>query len=269
MDRPRGGGAARRNSLFRGGAWPEVANLGLPGVNPARVWVGWHLRGMRKPLEAKAGLGRAWAGLATARGGLRGGASPARACRGCWGAPQATLAGREGRASGGGPHRGSNRAWGSCRGPGGEDRRRVAAALAEKVAAGVVAEGSGSGKLLAVTEESKRCVDGAPVRRRGVAAAAQRSALLGGAARRGATARVYGGALLDWERRRGVVGGIYRVAERPWRACPGRKARRESRRAGRGRCARKGTSLTAGPGPSAAGRPRAVRLAGGSRGAEP
>ena len=68
----------------RGGAWPEMANLGLPGVNPARAWVGWHLRGMRKPMEAKAGLGQAWAGLATARGGLRGGASPARACRGCW-----------------------------------------------------------------------------------------------------------------------------------------------------------------------------------------
>ena len=32
---------------------------------------------MRKPLEARAGLGRAWAGLATARGGLCGGASPA------------------------------------------------------------------------------------------------------------------------------------------------------------------------------------------------
>ena len=32
---------------------------------------------MRKPLEARAGLGRAWAGIATARGGLRGGASPA------------------------------------------------------------------------------------------------------------------------------------------------------------------------------------------------
>ena len=32
---------------------------------------------MRKPLEAKAGLGRAWAGLAKARGGLRGGALPA------------------------------------------------------------------------------------------------------------------------------------------------------------------------------------------------
>ena len=31
-----------------------------------RVWVGWPLRGMRKPLEARAGLGRAWAGLATA-----------------------------------------------------------------------------------------------------------------------------------------------------------------------------------------------------------
>ena len=126
--------------------------------------------------------------------------------QGLLGALQATLTGREGRASGGGPHRGSNRAWGSCRGPGGEDRRRVAAALAEKVAAGVVAEGSGSGKLLAVTAESKRCVDGALVRRRGVAAAAQSSALLGGAVRRGATARVYGGALPDWERHRGGRG---------------------------------------------------------------
>ena len=67
----------------------------------------------------------------------------------------------------------------------GEVQAVVSVALAEKVAAGVVAEGSGSGKLLAVTAESKRCVDGAPVQRRGVAAAAQRSALLGGAARRG------------------------------------------------------------------------------------
>ena len=35
---------------------------------------------------------------------------------------------------------------------------------------------------------------------------------------------------------------------RPRRACLGRKARRESRRAGRGRYARKGTTLTCGPG---------------------
>jgi len=53
---------------------------------------------MRKPLEARAGLGRAWAGLATARGGPRGGASLARARRGCWGALQATIAGLKGRA---------------------------------------------------------------------------------------------------------------------------------------------------------------------------
>ena len=51
---------------------------------------------MRKPLEARAGLGRAWAGLATARGGPRGGASLARARRGCWGALQATIAGLKG-----------------------------------------------------------------------------------------------------------------------------------------------------------------------------
>ena len=56
---------------------PEFTKTGAPGVVSTRVWVGWHLCGMRKPLEAKAGLGRAWVGLATARGGLRGGASPA------------------------------------------------------------------------------------------------------------------------------------------------------------------------------------------------
>ena len=66
-----------RSAAARGrgatGVRPSVA----PGVNPTRAWVGWHPRGMRKPLEAKAWLGRAWAGLATARGGRRGGASPA------------------------------------------------------------------------------------------------------------------------------------------------------------------------------------------------
>jgi len=35
---------------------------------------------------------------------------------------------------------------------------------------------------------------------------------------------------------------------RPRRACPGREARRESRRARRGHCARKGTTLMRGPG---------------------
>jgi len=72
---------------------------------------------------------------------------------------------------------------------GGEVERRVAAAFVEEDAAGVVAEGSGSGKLLAVTAESKRCVDGAPVRRRGVAAAAQ---VLCAAERGKAAARVAG-----------------------------------------------------------------------------
>ena len=32
-----------------------------------RAWAWEHARGMRKALEAGAGLGRAWAGLATAR----------------------------------------------------------------------------------------------------------------------------------------------------------------------------------------------------------
>ena len=58
------------------------AQIRHSGVVSTRVWVGWPLRGMRKPLEARAGLGRAWAGLATARGGLRGGASPACSVRG-------------------------------------------------------------------------------------------------------------------------------------------------------------------------------------------
>ena len=47
----------------------------------------------------------------------------------------------------------------------------------------VVAEGSSSGKLLAVTAELKRCVDGAPVRRSGVATCYRRRRALGGVAR--------------------------------------------------------------------------------------
>jgi hypothetical protein len=77
---PAAAGTRRRHKL-RGGAQgnpPEFTKTGAPGVVSTRVWVGWHLRDMRKPLEAKAGLGRAWAGLATARGGLHSGASPAR-----------------------------------------------------------------------------------------------------------------------------------------------------------------------------------------------
>jgi len=76
------------------------------------------------------------------------------------------------------------RAGGPAAKTGGEPRRRSVTGRCGGVAA-VVAEGSGSGKLLAVTAESQRFVDGAPVRRRGVAVAAQRSALLGGAARHG------------------------------------------------------------------------------------
>jgi len=72
-----GGGAGRRETNFRGGGSSEMPKSGTPGVVSTRVWVGWPLRGMRKPLEARAGLGQAWAGPATARGGLRGGASPA------------------------------------------------------------------------------------------------------------------------------------------------------------------------------------------------
>ena len=72
-----GGGAGSAGGEPSGGGLPEFTKTGAPGVVSTRVWVGWHLRGMRKPLEAKAGLGRAWAGLATARGGRRGGASPA------------------------------------------------------------------------------------------------------------------------------------------------------------------------------------------------
>ena len=66
-----------RSAAARGRGAAGVRPSGAPGVNPTRAWVGWHPRGMRKPLEAKAWLGRAWAGLATARGGRRGGASPA------------------------------------------------------------------------------------------------------------------------------------------------------------------------------------------------
>ena len=76
------------------------------------------------------------------------------------------------------------RAGGPAAKTGGKPRRRSVTGRCGGVAE-VVAEGSGSGKLLAVTAESKRCVDGAPVWRRGVAAVAQCSDLLGGAARCG------------------------------------------------------------------------------------
>ena len=96
--------------------------------------------------------------------------------------------------------------------------------------------------------------------------------------RRGAAVRrskMRGGLGLRWWLRMGGGGEarapICRAAGWPGRACPGRKARRESRRAGRGGCARKGTSLTAGPGPSGArGRREALtswaQLAGSARG---
>ena len=88
-----GSGGWGSKGEWGGGGLVGDAQSGTSGVVSTRVWVGWPLCGMRKPLEARVGLGRAWAGLATARGGLRGGASPARARRGCWGALQATLAG--------------------------------------------------------------------------------------------------------------------------------------------------------------------------------
>ena len=64
IERPRevGRGAAaicRRRGGSRGGGLAGDAQTGAPGVNLTRAWVGWHPRGMRKPLEAKAWLGRA------------------------------------------------------------------------------------------------------------------------------------------------------------------------------------------------------------------
>jgi hypothetical protein len=71
------------------------------------------------------------------------------------------------------------RAGGPAAKTGGESRRRSVTGRCGGVAE-VVAEGSGSGKLLAVTAESKRCVDGAPVRRSGVATYSRRRRALGG-----------------------------------------------------------------------------------------
>ena len=50
-----------------------------------RAWAWVHARGMRKALEAGAGLGRVWAGLASARADGAA-AHHRRARRGCWGA---------------------------------------------------------------------------------------------------------------------------------------------------------------------------------------
>jgi len=98
-----------RSAAARGRGAAGVRPSGAPGVNPTRAWVGWHPRGMRKPLEAKAWLGRAWAGLATARGGRRGGASPACGVPGAkavYGPSYLAKATREAL----GAHQGSNRA---------------------------------------------------------------------------------------------------------------------------------------------------------------
>ena len=54
---------------LRGGAAPEVANLGLPGVKKDEIWVGKHLLGMGDPhvaSERRCGAGK---GLLDGEGG--------------------------------------------------------------------------------------------------------------------------------------------------------------------------------------------------------
>ena len=77
---------------LRGGAVSEVANLGLPGVNPARVWVQGCLRDTRDAPGHSAGLGkdcngeRSYCGGSARRGspGLRVLAIPGAALGGVW-----------------------------------------------------------------------------------------------------------------------------------------------------------------------------------------
>ena len=96
---------------------------------------------MRKPLEARAGLGRAWAGLATARGGLRGGASPACGVLGARASYRSRFLAQTTReALGGSPRLKSGR---SCSGAGSTSR-------------------SGGGGGVVVADWSQGCVFGLP-----------------------------------------------------------------------------------------------------------
>ena len=61
---------------LRGGAAPEMAILGLPGVKKDEIWVGRALRDMRNPPEAKGRWIGAWSDLGTARGGVGPWSSP-------------------------------------------------------------------------------------------------------------------------------------------------------------------------------------------------
>jgi hypothetical protein len=102
----------------------------------------------------------------------------------------------------------------------------VAALLAEfgEIWAGV--EGRCCGETPGSEGVLLRCLAGAPVRRSGMAAAAQ-GPFHGGAAR-AQRIRFWGGAGVENEVQRGA-GGTYRAAERPWGAPPGWKPRRGSR----------------------------------------
>ena len=62
----------------RGGAAPEMAIPGLPGVKKDEIWVGRGLRDTRSPPEAFAGLGEAGSGARCVGGGPARRSSPAR-----------------------------------------------------------------------------------------------------------------------------------------------------------------------------------------------
>ena len=82
-----GGGAGSPELCSRGGAAPEKTGLGLPGADSNGVWVGRHLRGMRKALVA---MGR-WFGAPSVTlvgdGGSAAQGSPVLTCSGSYGAP--------------------------------------------------------------------------------------------------------------------------------------------------------------------------------------
>ena len=82
-----GGGAGSPELCSCGGAAPEKTELGLPGADSNGVWVGRHLRGMRKALVA---MGR-WFGAPSVTlvgdGGSAAQGSPVLACSGSYGAP--------------------------------------------------------------------------------------------------------------------------------------------------------------------------------------
>ena len=72
----------RRSRIGRLGGSPATANLGLPGVEKGKIWVGRHLSGTRDTTRPKAGHEQVRGGASSAGGSSARRGLPAQAVRG-------------------------------------------------------------------------------------------------------------------------------------------------------------------------------------------